>query len=278
MADSDGFQFISHKRGRKKGNTAQILPTGTEQNRDIEDLGYVQRRLEQCLVEIESCPAVGRLVLAIKDIISNQDSACSRKKPFRTELIGYGIGPFASSLPAKYHLAMLLHLRKSLNVSECLVYDPVWVSVENDILLKSDCNLIPHNEEGKRTVCQDKDTMSIFFMPHCGKALYNNLLWTNWKSTSLCRTLLIGNSFSEMALSMPDQVLKSSYMYISRVLPYTTIIDVDKSELPEEVLSSTALHVFSDKLLQTIPEDIWLQTQEPLYEDDVEIIQNIQLK
>ena len=36
---------------------------------------------------------------------------------------------------------------------------------------------------------------TIFYMPHCGTALYNNLLWSNWSLDALSQMLLIGNSF-----------------------------------------------------------------------------------
>lgn len=32
-------------------------------------------------------------------------------------------------------------------------------------------------------------------MVHCGKALYNNLLWRNWSAEALSKMVIIGNSF-----------------------------------------------------------------------------------
>ena len=36
---------------------------------------------------------------------------------------------------------------------------------------------------------------TIFYMPHCGTALYNNLLWRNWSVDALSKVVIIGNSF-----------------------------------------------------------------------------------
>lgn len=52
------------------------------------------------------------------------------------------------------------------------------------------CILYP--QEGKRSVCGEH---TIFYMLHCGTALYNNLLWSNWSVDALSKMIIIGNSF-----------------------------------------------------------------------------------
>ena len=49
-------------------------------------------------------------------------------------------------------------------------------------------------QEGCRTV----NSCTIFYKPHCGRALYNNLLWSNWSCNKLSNIILIGNSFNAM--------------------------------------------------------------------------------
>ena len=39
---------------------------------------------------------------------------------------------------------------------------------------------------------------TVFYMPHCGKALYNNLLWANWQPELLSLLTIVGNSFQHM--------------------------------------------------------------------------------
>ena len=34
-------------------------------------------------------------------------------------------------------------------------------------------------------------------MPHCGRPLYNNLLWSNWQPHLLSHVIIIGNSFHD---------------------------------------------------------------------------------
>lgn len=49
-------------------------------------------------------------------------------------------------------------------------------------------------QEGKRLASRP----TLFYLMHCGKALYNNLLWKNWSTQCLPRLSVIGNSFSSM--------------------------------------------------------------------------------
>ena len=45
-------------------------------------------------------------------------------------------------------------------------------------------------------LCRRKvQTHTLVFMPHCGRAMYNNLLWANWSPENLAKLTLIGNSF-----------------------------------------------------------------------------------
>lgn len=49
-------------------------------------------------------------------------------------------------------------------------------------------------QEGKRLATKP----TLFYLMHCGKALYNNLLWKNWSTRCLPLMIIIGNSFSGM--------------------------------------------------------------------------------
>lgn len=73
----------------------------------------------------------------------------------------YGIGNFATCVIARNQLAFLL-----LFLEKC--------------------------QEGKRSVCGEP---TVFYMLHCGTALYNNLLWSNWSVEALSKLVIIGNSF-----------------------------------------------------------------------------------
>ena len=87
-------------------------------------------------------------------------------------------------------------------------------------LLKSEPSSAQHSEENFKhqepNVDEDEPSYSltIFYMPHCAKALYNNLLYANWSSVHLARFVIVGNSFATMRLMALGDAMRRSYSYI----------------------------------------------------------------
>ena len=95
------------------------------------------------------------------------------------DVVCYGIGRFSTSLPSRLQLAVLLALHSSLpSAPACSLglYEPLLSSLETAVVHSLGVGLIERNEEAKRRVSR----CTVFYMPHCGQALYNNLLWANW--------------------------------------------------------------------------------------------------
>ncbi|KAL3857535.1 hypothetical protein ACJMK2_012192 [Sinanodonta woodiana] len=118
-----------------------------------------------------------------------------------SQLVCYGLGNFAECYIARYQLALLEALRIKFEIppERALIYDPKFCNVEKMVLEKLGYTVIRNNEEGKREFsCEG---VSLVFMPHCGRGLYNNLLWSNW-SPRLQNLIIIGNSFARIVLSM----------------------------------------------------------------------------
>lgn len=93
-----------------------------------------------------------------------------------------------------------------------MVYDPLLSSEEKAALNELGCTNIEQNEVIFRVyeyihtftlisemyvqLCRRRvQTYTLFYMPHCGQAMYNNLLWANWSPHNLSKVALIGNSF-----------------------------------------------------------------------------------
>lgn len=74
-------------------------------------------------------------------------------------------------------------------------------------------------------------TCTLFYMPHCGKAMYNNLLWANWSPQNLSQVALIGNSF--------QSYMERSVMYNSIQSNTTTFY-----RTPHRVLREKAPFIF----------------------------------
>uniref|UniRef100_A0A8C5L4E9 SRR1 domain containing n=1 Tax=Jaculus jaculus TaxID=51337 RepID=A0A8C5L4E9_JACJA len=128
----------------------------------------------------------------------------------------YGIGNFASCGIARTQLAFLLLLLGKCGVprSHCCVYDPVLSPAETEVLAALGVTVLGENEEGKRSVRGER---TVFYMPHCGTALYNNLLWSNWSVDALSRILIVGNSFRGLEERLLTKILQKSYRYLAQV-------------------------------------------------------------
>uniref|UniRef100_A0A673TI88 SRR1-like domain-containing protein n=1 Tax=Suricata suricatta TaxID=37032 RepID=A0A673TI88_SURSU len=106
----------------------------------------------------------------------------------------YGLGNFATCVIARNQLAFLLLFLEKCQIPRrhCCVYDPLFSQLEIAVLDGLGVTVLRENEEGRRSVGGEP---TVFYMPHCGAALYNNLLWGNWSADALSKLLVVGNSF-----------------------------------------------------------------------------------
>ncbi|KAJ8042630.1 SRR1-like protein [Holothuria leucospilota] len=217
--DADGFQIVK-KRGRK--NNRANKPTTSNhvinENFDFEafkvKLWQTRQELKpsnfikdfketwkEVQTKFESDPAIVKLKESylgadVDEDVNQGISSClppellkhlgntssgsdPKKNEVITSIVCYGLGNFSSCVTARYQLGFLLLLS----------------------------NMI---QEGKRHCTQP----TLFFMPHCGKPLYNNLLWANWGHT-LNNLIILGNRFSSFLDRQPESWLLSEAVYIS---------------------------------------------------------------
>lgn len=119
-----------------------------------------------------------------------------RSDPNDFLVVCYGVGPFGSSRIARVQLTLLLMLRDALPFRPRIeLYDPVLTTNECQALERLDICCLQTNEEGKRRI----QGRTVFYMPHCGRALYNNVLWANFDASKLSDLVIIGNSLSRYA-------------------------------------------------------------------------------
>uniref|UniRef100_A0A667GY40 SRR1 domain containing n=1 Tax=Lynx canadensis TaxID=61383 RepID=A0A667GY40_LYNCA len=112
----------------------------------------------------------------------------------RLKCVCYGLGNFATCVMARNQLTFLLLFLEKCQIPRrhCWVYDPVFSQLEIAVLNSLGVIVLSENEEGRRSVWGEP---TVFYMPHCGTALYNNLLWSNWSVDALSKMVVIGNSF-----------------------------------------------------------------------------------
>mmetsp|Transcript_9931 Transcript_9931/g.14920 ORF Transcript_9931/g.14920 Transcript_9931/m.14920 type:complete len:342 (+) Transcript_9931:1-1026(+) len=127
------------------------------------------------------------------------------------EVICYGLGSISDSPNAQYQLALILLVSESLKKSienlgtiNVYLYDPVLTLMDKDVLIEIGLKTLSINEQCKRKV----EIPTLFYMPHCSRGMYNNVVWANWghRLSGIC---LLGNSFSNYMEKSNLQAVKA---------------------------------------------------------------------
>ncbi|XP_071338907.1 SRR1-like protein [Trachinotus anak] len=188
------------------------------------------------------------------------------------ECVCYGLGSFSSCASARYQLAMLLLLLDAgqIPLKDCSVYDPAFSIGERDALRELGLTVLTENEEGKRLATKP----TLFYMMHCGKALYNNLLWKNWSTRCLPLMLIIGNSFSGIRDRTIEREFKRDYSYLCQAVDVCAETQLPCPSRFTDVFSDTAVVTFPTSSLNRLPQSTWAEPPEPQYQNcpDLEII------
>ncbi|KAI9145248.1 hypothetical protein BKA69DRAFT_1050253 [Paraphysoderma sedebokerense] len=126
-----------------------------------------------------------------------------------TIIVSFGIGSIASSNISKFQFAFLLLIAElfEVNNSNIHIFDPVFTPLDRDFIESLKLKILPENKKGRSPV----DTPTLFFMPHCPKALYNNLVVSNWTRESLEKIVIIGNSFESCFTRSTRASLEQSF-------------------------------------------------------------------
>ncbi|XP_007247249.2 SRR1-like protein [Astyanax mexicanus] len=276
MESSGEWQCVRRgKRAARRGkadqsrNPTAAAPEPADRERDT-------RRITEAVNELR-CEDFW---LEWRDLLSGclVGSGCSSSKEntvgeWQLECVCYGLGNFSSCVSARYQLAMLLLLFEALQipVGQCSMYDPVFTVTECEILKELGFTVLTENEEGKRAVCHP----TFFYLMHCGKALYNNLLWSNWSPQVLPNVIVIGNSFLGIQERMLQREFERDYNFLSHIVNVCEETSLPCSQRFMDVFNDSALIQFPADKLQKLPESIWTDLTEPQYQHchDLEIIQ-----
>jgi len=214
-----------------------------------------------------------KLPEALAQVLANALEALN-SDTCEVDVVCYGIGSLCSHKSAQLQMAALLLVLQSLDLrGRRFIYDPVMNQVEQAVVTSFGFEAIGVNEEAKRcirqvvcgasspsdsesktssspvlqststVVCQPASTAvpTIFYMPHCGRTLSNNVLWANWGS-SLSKVLLLGNCFS--ASVGTNSLLQT----MNTVMPFVT-----EQAVPdyENAFNDMCLHTFR------VPQRLW---------------------
>ncbi|XP_014666662.1 PREDICTED: SRR1-like protein isoform X2 [Priapulus caudatus] len=170
-----------------------------------------------------------------------------------TEIVCYGLGHVSSCPIARLQLCLLSIMRELLQV-KCIAFDPIFTASEKAYLTQQGISLIEKNEEGRRRACNGG---TLFFMPHCDKPLYSNLLCANWEPEHLSRVILVGNSFRNMAENLPCRKLQELAPFVLKVLPHVVEIPVKNNHRFNDVFNDLSIHIFPGERLKRLPCVFW---------------------
>ncbi|XP_050408879.1 SRR1-like protein [Patella vulgata] len=268
MNNSDDFTTVKHKRG-KKFKTPR-LKTVTTPSRKVDD----ECDESELLIKTEN---LKRKQLISRDIFKETKffkEVYGMVKAIKYlprasgdyDLVVFGLGNFSSSLIAKQQLDLALALRSELNIShgQTLCYDPVFTSVEIKTLQDLEWIVPEINQEGKG----QSNKTCIYYLPHCHKILYNNLLWANWSKELLSKIVIIGNSFSSMVERTPKRLLEKNGNYILKIEPYMSELPLPDTYSEKDVFNDTSIHTFPIERLQSLPTIYWEENIEPIYSNE----------
>ncbi|XP_030716549.1 SRR1-like protein [Globicephala melas] len=193
----------------------------------------------------------------------------------RLKCVCYGVGNFATCIIARNQLAFLLLFLEECQIprSHCWVYDPLFSQLEIAVLSTLGVVVLSENEEGKRSVYGEP---TVFYMLHCGTALYNNLLWRNWSIDALSKMVIVGNSFRGLEERLLTRILQKHYPYVAKILKGREELAFPQTSQYMDVFNDTSVHWFPVQKLTQLSTDTWAFREEPDYQDceGLEIIRN----
>jgi SRR1 len=217
---------VAKRRYGNSSDTSSIFPT-IDEDKDKANPSEVRMRIAACSEQLLHSQFYSNAVRAweahtvqFRDDEHEAPALATTAKSMMNEIVCYGIGNFANNNKSSHwhgslwQLALALELPSMVNMKHpdnppcpMVYYDPLVTDTERKILQHSfDIQVLTTNERGKRSSGPQSDKNStettcittLFFMPHCPKGLYENVLWANWNQlqqnpSAIC---IIGNSLA----------------------------------------------------------------------------------
>lgn len=281
---NDGFVCVNQSRTRRQKNRRKyklnekhlkllndLKEISCENNFDLNSF---ELRIDSSINELKKT----RFLSVIFDALDRCLAIGSTdRQPTIGRIVCYGLGNFTISIDSLYQLSLLLCLKKRLEVNEISIFDPMFN--KNEIKLienKLHFKLIPRNERSIHSV-DSSEPMVMFFMPHCDKSLFNNLLWSNWDSNRIKNLIIFGNSFEKMLETIcSEKVCKKYYKYLHQICNgFENVLIEEKIENsfePKQTFSDLSIHVINDRNISQTMLEMHYDSSEPIYEQNGDLM------
>ncbi|RWS16712.1 hypothetical protein B4U79_00769 [Dinothrombium tinctorium] len=264
--NADGFQTVVNKRKKKFNFNEKKITSKCDL---LDDCATVTESNESALVEaIDECVQKLKSSLYFESTLRLIIEFIKLTPAATTDLICYGLGSFRDSRCSRYQLAFFVLLKDAINYRNISIYDPIFTCYEKHILSSHyHIDVISENDRCKRCV---QNGCSLFFMPHCDKILFNNLLWANWNSMCLNNIIIFGNSFQTMVNSMVSRATKNEYSYLVKAVDLNLVKEheIINNFKFNDVFNDLNLHLFPvSEINESVLKSVYRE-QPPEYRSD----------
>ncbi|KAJ9073153.1 sensitivity to red-light reduced protein, variant 2 [Entomophthora muscae] len=233
------YKFIPVRKPRRKARGLSDTTLDEQETSEcLDDIGFEvvksitksspkEKNMEQLMKIIDdkiSTLATWNSCTDFSDRI--KDKLAAPESQNSIDIVCYGIGSIADSILSQWQLALILVLsRRIKKIRDMVYYDPVLLSeIESNVLVFFGFKILDVNEEGRRKI--DKPTL--FYMPHCPLALYDNVLNANWNASSLRHLYIFGNLLTNYYENMSDSKLAAKAPHVLEV----SKVGVDALDFP----------------------------------------------
>ncbi|KAI8064561.1 SRR1-domain-containing protein [Gongronella butleri] len=240
--DNDGFTTVSFKyrkpptgAKKKKGKAGKLKYTQQGKEYTKDDLLKLLQRYRDTLTD---CAFYEKTLPLIEERVATREIK---------DIVCYGIGSMEDSIPARYQFMLILLLQDKIKHTGAIyIFDPVMTAADKEVCAHYGLQVIDTNEDCKRRV----DCATLFYMPHCTREHYNNVLAANWEPELLAHITLIGNDLTDMYVtSQSDRVLREKCPFL---LPASAILQ----SIPFPAHLFDINNVFNNTSIQFFPTPI----------------------
>ncbi|KAI9358002.1 hypothetical protein DFJ73DRAFT_774621 [Zopfochytrium polystomum] len=221
------------RRRRQSGRRSAVTHDGTSSTGSADAVVAALRR------HIETTRAsdfFGRLVSGLR--ASCPPLVATAPADARPSLcVCYGIGPLSTSLTSQHQFALCVLLVEEWKIPNAELFDPVLTPLDVEIAQRFGFAVIASNEHGARAATSP----TLFYMPHCGDVLYNNVVRANWSAEALSRLVVVGNSFDAYSLMPNQRKLAAQSPFLVKIAPHAT-----EHPLPTPAPAHVGPYVFND--------------------------------
>uniref|UniRef100_A0A915BIC5 SRR1-like domain-containing protein n=1 Tax=Parascaris univalens TaxID=6257 RepID=A0A915BIC5_PARUN len=238
--EEDGFVLVKNRRRRRRHIVAS-----NPVNAYVNDLSEISVQKIDAIVD----EAVRRLRYSpfCEMVLSILNSAIGERRP--SQIVAIGIGNFSEKrLNGAYQIALLLILMEHF---KCIVRfrEPLTTSNEKKWLESKDIRVEACSDLLDESIEADQDSIRVYYMPHCGHALYNNVIYAHRGALDIGRLIIVGNDMQEMYI---NEAYSSE---LAAICEYRRCCETHRLPvLPEApfVFNDTAIHFLASN--STIPQ------------------------